>query len=220
MDAQFVKKCTEEHNEYRSKVKPGASNMYFMSWDAGLAKTARAWSKTCSSKHNPHLKRKGEAHPIFETVGENIYVISGNFTIKDAVKAWYDEEKYYNFDDNKCNKKNMCERYTQLVWGETYKLGCAANYCPKGIKGSKIEKDGSVFVCNYSPRQQAQVLGIVTVEIVKDSHRTVKEHLVQLVVRIFVGKTYAVNRIVKEFPNTLNGIQTLGQPPFYCQTAF
>ncbi|XP_060696027.1 GLIPR1-like protein 1 [Hemiscyllium ocellatum] len=176
MDAEFVKECTEEHNKYRSKVKPGASNMrrgwkvrrfqvypqprnravsgslwFGESWDAGLAKTARAWSKTCSSKRNPHLKRKGEAHPIFETVGENIYVVSGDFTIKDAVKAWYDEEMYYNFDDNKCNKKNMCERYTQLVWGETYKLGCAANYCPKGIKNSKIENDGSVFVCNYSP---------------------------------------------------------------------
>ncbi|XP_020369227.1 GLIPR1-like protein 1 [Rhincodon typus] len=151
MDAEFVRKCVDEHNRYRSGVTPGAGNMYFMSWDAGLAKTASAWSKTCSSKHNPHLKRKGEAHPIFETVGENIYVVSGRFTIENAIKEWYDEEKYYDFDNNKCNKKNMCERYTQLVWGESYKLGCAANYCPKGIKDSKIEKDGSVFVCNYSP---------------------------------------------------------------------
>ncbi|XP_041071606.1 glioma pathogenesis-related protein 1-like [Carcharodon carcharias] len=148
-DAKFVRTCTNEHNRHRSAVNPGASNMYLMSWDAGLAKTARAWSKTCNFRNNPHLQTKGKGHPVYETVGENIYAVSGSFSVRDAIQAWYNEGTHFDFEANKCNKSN-CKHYTQLVWGQTYKLGCAANHCPNGIKSSEI-KDGTVFVCNYSP---------------------------------------------------------------------
>ncbi|XP_067907261.1 glioma pathogenesis-related protein 1-like [Heterodontus francisci] len=151
MDSKFVKNCVDEHNRYRSGVYPTASNMYFMSWDAGLFKTARAWSKTCSFINNPHLRTKGEGHPNFETVGENIYAVSGRFSINDAIEEWYKEGDHYDFNTKACNRENSCKRYTQLVWGITYKLGCAANYCPKGVEGSNIKEDGTVFVCNYSP---------------------------------------------------------------------
>uniref|UniRef100_UPI00398F4B4C GLIPR1-like protein 1 n=1 Tax=Pristiophorus japonicus TaxID=55135 RepID=UPI00398F4B4C len=151
VSAKFVEKCVDEHNRHRSAVRPGASDMYFTSWDAGLAKTARAWSKTCKFTTNPHLKTKGAAHPNFETVGENIYAASGDFSLEVAIEEWFREGVNYEFATNKCINNKMCDRYTQLVWGLTYKLGCAANDCPQGIEGSEIKKNGVVFVCNYSP---------------------------------------------------------------------
>ncbi|XP_072340076.1 GLIPR1-like protein 1 [Scyliorhinus torazame] len=156
MDAKFVEMCVNQHNRHRSAVNPGASNMHFMSWDAGLAKTAKAWSKTCSSAKNPHLER-GDGHPSFDTVGENSYIASGTISIVDAIQSWNDEGTHFDFANNLCAKKYVCKHYTQLVWGETYKLGCAANHCSKGINGSKI-KDGAIFVCNYSPSGNVEEL--------------------------------------------------------------
>ncbi|XP_078424685.1 glioma pathogenesis-related protein 1-like [Cetorhinus maximus] len=241
MNAKFVKTCTDEHNRQRSLVNPGASNMYFMSWDAALAKTARAWSKTCNFSNNPHLQAKGRGHPVYETVGENIYAVSGSFSVKDAIQAWYNEGTHFDFAANKCNKTNSCKHYTQLVWGLSYKLGCAANHCPNGIKSSEI-KDGTVFVCNYSPRHTKMARNCLFVlikvaiidigssgrlqvdhagmEIVKERHHILKDHLAQVVVTIFAGAVCAVIHIVKQLTNILHGIQTLDQPPFYCQIAF
>ncbi|XP_069760423.1 GLIPR1-like protein 1 isoform X2 [Narcine bancroftii] len=148
--AEFVKRCVDEHNRLRSSVSPGAANMLLMSWDAGLAKTAKAWSKTCKFKNNPHLKIKGKGHPFFESIGENIYVTSGKFSVEEALKEWVAEGIRFNYDKNTCLKKQNCNRYTQLVWGDSYKLGCGAYHCPKGIEDFKMTK-GTIFVCNYAP---------------------------------------------------------------------
>lgn len=76
-------------------------------------------------------------------LGENIYWGSGStWTPNDAVKAWADEEKYYTYATNTCASGQQCGHYTQIVWRNTRKIGCARVVCDTG----------DVFMtCNYDP---------------------------------------------------------------------
>ncbi|NXP14029.1 GRPL2 protein, partial [Thinocorus orbignyianus] len=145
-DEVFMEECVRVHNELRRKVQPPASNMRYMTWDAALARTARAWANKCLFKHNIYLRKKHQCHPNFTSVGENIWVGSRHmFKAADAIKFWYSEVQFYTFADRKCTK--ACGHYTQVVWDYSYKVGCAVTLCKKvaGIRNA------AKFVCNYSP---------------------------------------------------------------------
>ncbi|KAJ9689553.1 hypothetical protein PVL29_014972 [Vitis rotundifolia] len=76
-------------------------------------------------------------------LGECIYWGSGDtWTPTDAVRAWADEEKYYNYAANTCEVGEICGHYTQIVWRNTRRIGCARVVCDSG----------DVFMtCNYDP---------------------------------------------------------------------
>ncbi|XP_062989927.1 glioma pathogenesis-related protein 1 [Elgaria multicarinata webbii] len=148
-DQQFIQDCVNKHNYFRSKVSPSASNMRRMTWDPSLAKTARAWAKKCHFNHNIYLKTPGKAHPNFTSVGENLWTGSLSlFSVEHAVRNWYNEVKYYNFENNGCTK--VCGHYTQVVWATSYKVGCAVQFCQK-VSGYEQLSNGAHFVCNYGP---------------------------------------------------------------------
>lgn len=148
-DEDFIKNCVDTHNLYRSQVDPPASDMLYMSWDGILAEVALAWSKKCIFDHNSDLKTKGKLHPVFNTLGENIYVTAGSkVNVPAAIQLWYDEVKHYNYDSRRCTK--VCGHYTQIVWASSYKVGCAVHYCPNGIT-SYSSAPSSIFVCDYGP---------------------------------------------------------------------
>lgn len=52
--------------------------------------------------------------------GENLAAGLGNFTGLDAVKLWVDEKQDFNYKTNFC-----CSHYTQVVWRNSVRLGCA-----------------------------------------------------------------------------------------------
>ncbi|XP_054256243.1 GLIPR1-like protein 1 [Indicator indicator] len=145
-DKTFIKECVQVHNDFRSKVQPPASNMRYMTWDAALARTARAWAKRCLFEHNIYLSKERQCHPNFTSIGENLWVGSHQaFTVTNAIKLWYDEVSSYNFTTQECTK--VCGHYTQVVWDHSHKIGCAVTYC-KEVAGIP---DAANFVCNYSP---------------------------------------------------------------------
>ncbi|NXT47169.1 GRPL2 protein, partial [Pluvianellus socialis] len=115
-------------------------------WDAALARTARAWANKCIFEHNIHLRKKHQCHPNFTSIGENIWVGSQQaFYVADAIKSWYDEVRFYTFAVQKCAK--VCGHYTQVVWDSSYKIGCAVALC-KEVAGIR---NAANFICNYSP---------------------------------------------------------------------
>ncbi|XP_057967340.1 pathogenesis-related protein PR-1-like [Malania oleifera] len=108
-------------------------------WDSRLETYARWWAG----------QRKGDCRaehsfPEYEfKLGENIYRGSGSaWTPNDAVGAWVEEEKFYTYANNTCEEGKVCGHYTQIVWKDTRRLGCARLVCD----------DGDVFMtCNYDP---------------------------------------------------------------------
>ncbi|KAG9337289.1 hypothetical protein JZ751_028857 [Albula glossodonta] len=176
-DQAFIDMCVNAHNEHRSSVNPPASNMRYMvtygralwlhslrllqqqeaaphhertTWDEALAKSARAWARNCDFSHNPRLNVQGQLHPKFHPVGENLWVGENirAFTAKTAIQKWYDEVTDFSYGTLACTPKRMCGHYKQVVWADSYKVGCAVHICPNGIK-EFITKKSAIFVCNY-----------------------------------------------------------------------
>ncbi|XP_016469247.1 pathogenesis-related protein PR-1-like [Nicotiana tabacum] len=110
-----------------------------LTWDSNLEKYAKWWAS--SRKEDCRLM-----HSFPESdfkLGENIYWGSGStWTPTDAVNAWADEQKYYNYASNSCVEGQLCGHYTQIVWKSTRRVGCARVICDSG----------DVFMtCNYFP---------------------------------------------------------------------
>ena len=60
-----------------------------------------------------------------------------------VVEAWESEVADYDYESNSCVPGKMCGHYTQIVWADTERVGCAFRTC---------SEDGSqVWVCNYYP---------------------------------------------------------------------
>ncbi|XP_078530275.1 glioma pathogenesis-related protein 1-like isoform X2 [Lissotriton helveticus] len=118
-----------------------------MTWDPALAITAMEWAKNCTFSHNAYLDHSEMAHPTLSTVGENIWMGKAgtplSFTAEFAA-----EETFYVYRSNTC--MDRCGQYTQVVWDDTYKVGCAANFCPR-ITNFESGSDMMIVVCNYGP---------------------------------------------------------------------
>uniref|UniRef100_A0A673TXV4 GLIPR1 like 1 n=1 Tax=Suricata suricatta TaxID=37032 RepID=A0A673TXV4_SURSU len=144
-DQNFKDSCVEAHNVMRGKVWPPAADMKHMTWDDALAKIAKAWASKCQFKHNTCASKSYGCHPTFEYIGENIWLGALIiFSPKSAVDAWFNETEFYDYNTLACSK--VCGHYTQVVWANSYKVGCAIKMCPNLGRHQTV-----IFVCNYGP---------------------------------------------------------------------
>ncbi|KAK2850899.1 hypothetical protein Q5P01_007175 [Channa striata] len=129
----------ELHNYYRGQVSPSAAAMMPLKWDAGLKLIAEGYAAKCIWNHNPEL----------EDTGENLYVGTGSLDLRVALEKWFLEHLDYDFQNNSCDEDKMCGHYTQMVWADTHKVGCAFHRC-SAMEGLDWERV-SFLVCNYYP---------------------------------------------------------------------
>ncbi|XP_076967585.1 glioma pathogenesis-related protein 1 [Tamandua tetradactyla] len=142
----FINDCVRNHNKYRSEVNPTASDMLYMTWDPALAQIAKTWAQNCQFAHNTQLKPPYRLHPNFTSLGENIWTGSVSyFSVPSAIKDWHDEVHGYDFKTRRC--QHVCQHYTQVVWANSYKVGCAVQFCPTVSHISSAAH----FICNYGP---------------------------------------------------------------------
>lgn len=93
--------------------------MQKLSWDSELATYAANYAASSFSCNNVQLVHSGGPY------GENLAAgYSGGY---DPVNAWYDEIKQYNF--NNPGFSEATGHFTQLVWKDTSKVGCAKVTC-------------------------------------------------------------------------------------------
>ncbi|XP_062921597.1 peptidase inhibitor 16-like [Mobula hypostoma] len=132
------KDLVNAHNEYRSRVMD-ASYMLRMKWDNDLEELALTHAKECIWEHN---KNRGQT-------GENLYSVTGTVDLKLAVEKWYLEAANYTYDTMECSPLKMCGHFTQVVWADSDKVGCASHFCDvlQGLTDNNL----SILVCNYSP---------------------------------------------------------------------
>jgi uncharacterized protein YkwD len=115
----------------------------------------------------PELKRENSTQKQLETsakavadscvfahtnipYGENLATgFSGPTSV---TNAWYDEHRLY--DRNKPIYSPQTGHFTQLVWTNSSTIGCAAAYCPGGVKdgnGNLVKNYKNMYACHYWP---------------------------------------------------------------------
>ena len=122
----------DAHNAARAQVGAGLGPM---TWDAKVASFAQNYA-------NQRIGDCNLVHSTNRPYGENIAVGSGDFTGRAAVNLWVGEKPFYNYNTNTCAQGKVCGHYTQVVWRNSVRLGCARVQC----------NSGSWFItCNYDP---------------------------------------------------------------------
>ncbi len=134
----------QAHNKVRAK-----HNVPPLKWSKKLEDYSMQWAKQLSKNNKCDMYHRSGNPPY----GENLYRSTAivwtdgkreinPVTIKDVVKAWTDEEKWYNYAKNSCQPGAQCGHYTQAVWKSTTEVGCAMQVC-----GDKSQ----TWVCSYNP---------------------------------------------------------------------
>ncbi|XP_064563190.1 cysteine-rich venom protein kaouthin-2-like [Zonotrichia leucophrys gambelii] len=137
--AEQQKLIVDRHNALRRGVKPTASNMMKMEWCPAAAENAQNWANKCALRHSPPNLRRTNVQ-----CGENLFMSSAPFSWSDVLQAWYNEEKNFEYGTGAKPKGAMFGHYTQMVWHNSYKIGCGFAFC--------FNTTYSYFyVCQYCP---------------------------------------------------------------------
>ena len=120
----------EGHNKYRGMV-----NLPPLTWDRNLTRYARRWGAKravdCKIVHS------------FGPYGENMFWGRlDHWTPSKVVDSWGEEGQHYHMNNNQCDAGEMCGHYTQIIWKETLRLGCARIRCLNGE---------FLVICEYDP---------------------------------------------------------------------
>uniref|UniRef100_A0A7N6BVY7 SCP domain-containing protein n=1 Tax=Anabas testudineus TaxID=64144 RepID=A0A7N6BVY7_ANATE len=115
------------------------SHGFLQKWDPNLKLVAEGYAAKCIWNHNPDL----------EDTGENLFAGTGSLDPREAMEKWFLEHLDYDFQNNTCDEDKMCGHYTQMVWADTHRVGCAYHLC-NSMEGLEWERV-SFLVCNYYP---------------------------------------------------------------------
>jgi hypothetical protein len=75
-------------------------------------------------------------------VGENIYASTGaSVTPQAAVNSWMSEAPKYNYETNNISAAG---HYTQIVWRDSVRIGCAIVNCSN-------YRYSNTVLCDYAP---------------------------------------------------------------------
>ena len=135
-----------KHDKVRKTV-----NVAAMSWSDDLARYAQEWANHLRDEQDCQLNHRPRSGQFTQQYGENLYWASpitwsdGRLELqkvapKEVAESWASEVQDYDYDTNTCS--GVCGHYTQVVWANSTKLGCAMAVCTD---------KSQVWVCNYDP---------------------------------------------------------------------
>ncbi|KAM3291377.1 basic form of pathogeneis-related protein 1 [Capsicum chacoense] len=117
------------HNEVRRQIGVGS-----MTWDNKL----EAFAQNYANKRIGDCRMQHSSGPY----GENLAAGYPQLHAAGAVKMWVNENQWYNYNTNTCAPEKVCGHYTQVVWQNSIRLGCARVRCNNGWY---------FIICNYDP---------------------------------------------------------------------
>ncbi|EFN58971.1 hypothetical protein CHLNCDRAFT_49781 [Chlorella variabilis] len=129
-----------------------------LTWDAGLAASAQAYANQCvwSTVGSPGSNWQGDTPPLY---GENrFYSYGRNFPILNmdvctyAIHEWYHQITNYRFEQpgRRWYSDVDTNPLTQLLWGETRKVGCGYAKCaPLANMPQQGWAQADFVVCHY-----------------------------------------------------------------------
>ncbi|WP_067170068.1 CAP family protein [Microtetraspora niveoalba] len=149
-DDAFQQDCLKTHNAYRARHGVPA-----MQTSPALVDRARQWATRMAA--TGHFGHHPDSH-----YGENLHLTTGKAApCADAVKAWYDTIKDYDFDNP--GFSSVTGFFTQVVWKSSTQLGCGRAtrtdsgrtktyiVCDYNPAGNMVGADGAYFRNNVFP---------------------------------------------------------------------
>jgi pathogenesis-related protein 1 len=139
-----IQDALDAHNRERSAVGVNSN----LVWDETIAKDAQSYADELAISgvwgHDP----KNASGYTNGSYGENLYTSTEKVTLAFATDEWADEEQYYTYgeigDASTCVAGEMCGHYTQIIWKNTSRVGCAMSKYKTGQY-----KNWYLIVCKY-----------------------------------------------------------------------
>ncbi|WP_407667475.1 CAP domain-containing protein [Myxococcus dinghuensis] len=140
---EFIQDMLEAHNATRASATPTPSPaLEPLTWDTKAAAVARAHAAKCVFEHNSDRGNHGE----------NITAATpDSLTTQGVVQGWSSEAKDYDYATNRCADGEQCGHYTQVVWRDTKRVGCATQTCTTHSPFGARFPTWQFWVCNYAP---------------------------------------------------------------------
>ena len=139
-----VQDALDVHNSARNAV--GITND--LVWDETIAQDAQSYADEMANSGIWGHDSKNQGGYVNGSYGENLYTSTAKPTLKVASDAWVSEEQYYTYgkigDAATCEQGQMCGHYTQIIWQNTSKMGCAMSKYKTGQY-----KNWYIVVCKY-----------------------------------------------------------------------
>ncbi len=134
--SQWGLECLEEHNLRRASSETlDRKSLVPLVWDQSLSQSAKSWADQLAYQNN------GLTHSKLGN-GENLYSTTDRgSSCKAAVDAWFNEYPLYYNQKIGGAGFNGYGHFTQLVWPETTKIGCAFS----------DNASNRYVVCHYDP---------------------------------------------------------------------
>jgi uncharacterized protein YkwD len=101
----------EEHNYWRARVEPPATNMAQLVWDQQLEEIAKEHAEACKWEPNADRHTKYSTSGSSSSVGENL-AFGTVMNNAQAVKNWIAEQDGYDFETDTCSI-GSCKHYKQ-----------------------------------------------------------------------------------------------------------
>ncbi|MFH1218010.1 MAG: CAP domain-containing protein [Pseudomonadota bacterium] len=140
----------DAHNLLRNQV--GSAGL---KWSDQLAEQAARYTgkmqkNGCEMNHNGPGENLYWASPLQTATEKNRlgqwqwHNSVQNISEQAVVESWAAEKQWYSSDTNTCHAPlgKTCGHYTQIVWADTTRVGCAKAMC---------EDKSQVWLCIYSP---------------------------------------------------------------------
>ncbi|XP_060113400.1 cysteine-rich venom protein piscivorin-like [Heteronotia binoei] len=137
---EIRKEIVDRHNEIRRKVNPSARNMLKVVWDEAVGERARQWVNQCKQEMSPKDSREGNGTICGEIIFQANYINSWT----EVIKFWNGKKANFKYGVGKIDPGVNIYPYTQLIWYNSYRVGCAAAYCPN-------TKFPYFYICQYCP---------------------------------------------------------------------
>ena len=133
------------HNKLRAEV--GVSKITYSS---ELAVSAQSWAEHLKQANNCKMQHSSPDGKYGENLfwGSAVKWTDGRIeeqfiSSKQVVDDWGSEKIDYDYTTNDCTRGKMCGHYTQVIWGDSTKVGCGMAICE--------ESKEQVWVCRYQP---------------------------------------------------------------------
>ncbi|CAD0113277.1 unnamed protein product [Aureobasidium uvarum] len=143
----YQQRVLVSHNVHRANH--SASNIV---WDNALASTAAKIASTCVYAHNTTTDGGGYGQNIAAGLAaDNITAVITELFYNGEVGYF---KNLYGQAQPDMSNFGSWGHFSQIVWKGTSKVGCATQYCPKGLANVGPYTPPYFTVCNYGPPGQ------------------------------------------------------------------